>query len=60
MHLGNYSFLLQDFYVPEYAGNFIMYMLVDNVQFWWDRLCGSICRAVTGSKIRPLLRSQGR
>lgn len=40
MHLGNYSFLLQDFYVPEYAGNFVMHMLVDNVQFWWDRLCG--------------------
>jgi len=39
MHVGQHSFLLQDFYVPEYAGNFVMHMLVDNVQVWWDRLC---------------------
>ncbi|MEJ0098782.1 MAG: VOC family protein [Pseudomonadota bacterium] len=31
---GNTSFLLQQFYVPEHAGNFMMHMLVENVDDW--------------------------
>jgi len=32
---GNASFLLQNFYVAEHAGNFMMHMLVDDVEAWW-------------------------
>lgn len=38
MHLGQYSFLLQDFYVAEYAGNFVMHMLVDDLPAWWRHI----------------------
>ena len=29
---GNASFLLQNFYVPEHAGNFMMHVLVEDVE----------------------------
>jgi catechol 2,3-dioxygenase-like lactoylglutathione lyase family enzyme len=29
------SFLLQNFYVPEHAGNFMMHLLVEDVEAWW-------------------------
>jgi catechol 2,3-dioxygenase-like lactoylglutathione lyase family enzyme len=32
---GNASFLLQNFYVPEHADNFMMHLLVENVDAWW-------------------------
>jgi uncharacterized glyoxalase superfamily protein PhnB len=32
---GNASFLLQNFYVAEHAGNFMMHMLVEDVEAWW-------------------------
>jgi uncharacterized glyoxalase superfamily protein PhnB len=35
MHLGQYSFLLQDFYVAQWADNFMMHMLVDDLPGWW-------------------------
>ena len=38
MRLGQYSFLLQDFYVPEFANNFVMHMLVGNVDDWWAHI----------------------
>ena len=38
MHLGPHSFLLQDFYVEEWANNFVMHMLVDNLDAWWEHL----------------------
>jgi hypothetical protein len=38
MHLGSHSFLLQDFYVEEWAGNFVMHMLVDDLDAWWEHL----------------------
>ena len=31
---GATSFLLQKFYVPEHAGNFMMHLLVENVDDW--------------------------
>ena len=30
MHLGAYSFILQDYYVEEWANNFVMHVLVDD------------------------------
>jgi len=29
------SFLLQNFYHPEHAGNFMMHLLVEDVEAWW-------------------------
>lgn len=35
---GDASFLLQNFYQPEHAGNFMMHILVEDVEAWWARL----------------------
>jgi catechol 2,3-dioxygenase-like lactoylglutathione lyase family enzyme len=35
---GNASFLLQNFYVPEHAGNFMMHVLVEDVDAWWRQV----------------------
>jgi uncharacterized glyoxalase superfamily protein PhnB len=34
-HVGKCSFLLQKFYVKEHAENFMMHLLVDDVEAWW-------------------------
>jgi hypothetical protein len=33
--LGSHEFLLQDYYVEEWAGNFMMQLLVRDVDGWW-------------------------
>jgi len=38
MHLGSYSFLLQDFYVEEWANNFVLHMFVDDLDAWWEHV----------------------
>lgn len=38
LHLGRHSFLLQDYYVDTWAGNFVMHMLVDDLPGWWERI----------------------
>lgn len=40
-HHGDVSFLLQDFYEEALAKNFMMHLLVEDVQAWWDRLQAS-------------------
>ena len=35
LHAGNASFLLQKFYQKEHAGNFMMHLLVADVDAWW-------------------------
>lgn len=35
LHAGDCSFLLQKFYVAEHAGNFMMHLLVADVDAWW-------------------------
>src|SRR5262249_50767750 len=32
---GKSTFLLQRFYHPEHAGNFMMHLLVEDVEAWW-------------------------
>jgi hypothetical protein len=39
MHLGPHSFLLQDFYVEEWANNFVLHMFVDDLDAWWEHVC---------------------
>jgi catechol 2,3-dioxygenase-like lactoylglutathione lyase family enzyme len=35
---GNSSFLLQRFYNKEHADNFMMHLLVENVDAWWSHV----------------------
>jgi len=32
------SFLLQNYYVKEYADNFMMHLLIKNVDAWWEHI----------------------
>ena len=41
VHYGNTSFLLQAFYVPEHASNFMMHLLVENVDDWHAQVLAS-------------------
>ncbi len=38
MHMGRHSFLLQNYYVKEWAANFVMHMLVDGLDDWWRHI----------------------
>ena len=38
MRLGEYSFLLQDYYVEDWAANFVMHMLVSDLDLWWKHI----------------------
>lgn len=35
LQIGTFRFLLQKFYVPQHAGNFMMSLSVTNVDAWW-------------------------
>ena len=37
-HFEQASFLLQDFYVQTHADNFMMHLLVKDVEAWWQRI----------------------
>ena len=36
--IGATSFILQQFYVEEHAGNFMMQLMVDDLDAWWTRI----------------------
>ncbi len=36
-HHGNCSFLLQDIYIQTHAENFMMHLLVEDVDAWWQQ-----------------------
>jgi hypothetical protein len=38
MELGQFSFLLHAFDRDDFAGNFVMHLLVKNVDPWWSRI----------------------
>ena len=38
LRCGDCSFLLQNFYQPEHAGNFMMHLLVADVEAWWGQV----------------------
>jgi catechol 2,3-dioxygenase-like lactoylglutathione lyase family enzyme len=40
MELGPFGFLLQQFEAKGFAGNFMMHLLVNDVQGWWKRIEG--------------------
>jgi catechol 2,3-dioxygenase-like lactoylglutathione lyase family enzyme len=50
---GNSSFLLQNFYQKEHAGNFMMHLLVEDVEAWWSHVQGQGLAAKYGVKVEP-------
>jgi hypothetical protein len=38
LSVGRHSFLLQDYYVKEWAENTVMYLLVSDLRAWWNRI----------------------
>ena len=40
-HDGKCSFLLQDFYEPHHANNFMMHVLVEDIHAWHDQVVSS-------------------
>lgn len=38
LELGGYRFLLQNFYVKAHAENFMMHLMVENADEWWEHI----------------------
>lgn len=50
---GDSSFLLQKFYVREHADNFMMHLLVEDVNAWWKHVQARGIAAKYGIKAEP-------
>jgi uncharacterized glyoxalase superfamily protein PhnB len=50
---GNASFLLQNFYNEVHAGNFMMHLLVKDVEAWWRHVEARGLVAKYGVKAEP-------
>ena len=53
LHAGNCSFLLQRYYVRELAENFMMHMLVEDVESWWRHICVQSIAEKYGVRLTP-------
>ena len=53
LHAGNSGFLLQNFYRKEHAENFMMHLLVEDVQAWWQHAEANKLAEKYGVKISP-------
>jgi hypothetical protein len=53
-HFDDASFLLQDFCAGSLADNFMMHMLVKNVEAWWNRIDESKVVDRYGVKLTPI------
>ena len=53
MRHGNVSFLLQNYYVKELADNFMMHLLVEDVDAWWARVQEKQIAEKYGVKVLP-------
>ena len=53
MHLGAYSFMLQDYYVQQWADNFVIHMRVSDVSAWWDHIVALDLPTRYGVRIMP-------
>ena len=38
LRVGSFGFLLQNFYVQQHAGNFMMSLMVENADLWWQHI----------------------
>lgn len=52
-HYDNCSFLLQNFYAPQFAENLVMHLLVENVDDWYQHLQQKKLDEHFGIKIQP-------
>jgi hypothetical protein len=52
MQLGVFSFILQSYYVREWAENFVVHVTVSDVGLWWDHIVSLDLPARYGVKIR--------
>jgi catechol 2,3-dioxygenase-like lactoylglutathione lyase family enzyme len=60
MHLGAYSFILQGYYVQEWADNFVIHLRVSDVRVWWNRIVSLDLQSRFGIKARaPQLEEWG-
>jgi uncharacterized glyoxalase superfamily protein PhnB len=50
---GSTSFLLQKFFVPEHANNFMMHLLVENVDDWYANVVASGVEQAFGARFEP-------
>jgi catechol 2,3-dioxygenase-like lactoylglutathione lyase family enzyme len=50
---GNSSFLLQNFYNKDHAGNFMMHLLVEDVDAWWRHVQTQGMAAKYAVKVEP-------
>lgn len=53
-HFEHVSFLLQDYCVPALAENFMMHILVQDVDAWWQHVKASGVEAKYGVKTAPI------
>jgi len=53
LRCGDCSFLLQNFYHPEHAGNFMMHLLVADVEAWWRHVEKAQLAAKYGVRAEP-------
>ena len=60
MTLGTCSFLLQNYYVREWADNFVTHLFVSDLNSWWDHIIALDLTTRYGVKTRsPQLESWG-
>ncbi len=59
-HVGNASFLLQDFFAEGFAENFMMHLLVENVDVWWKHIHESGLVERYGVRLSPIERQPWR
>lgn len=52
-HAGGCSFLLQRFYVKEHADNFMMHLLVEDVEAWWRHVESNQLGKKYGVRVLP-------
>jgi catechol 2,3-dioxygenase-like lactoylglutathione lyase family enzyme len=52
MTLGSCSFILQNYYVEDWAGNSVIHLYVSKVQPWWDRIVAADLAGRYGVKTR--------
>ena len=59
MQLGVFSFILQSYYVREWAENFVVHVTVSDVGLWWDHIVSLDLPTRCGVKIRAPGRKAG-
>lgn len=53
LHAGSSSFFLQKFYVEDHANNFMMHLLVPDVETWWQHVIAQEIPTRYGVRVVP-------